>query len=294
MNRRGFLAAATSAGVAAMTGTAADAARIKAPALGLADITVQKYLTTDYAGTLKKVAAMGYRVFGFRLAGWDPRDTSERTPEDKARMVRDAGMEIGVVRLGVRGMDHERDFEAANRIGARVVAMTIAPPFLSKAGLGKTTRAAFEAWLPELTKLCEQARGTGLTLAYHNHWFDLQPLDGAVPLDLMAAAISPSLLSFEVDLAWAYYGGVAPLDLVRKLGPRVVSMHWKDIDRKRGTSITDHCVAPGSGEMDYAALLPRIAALTKATGYIEVDAPDDGLIAAESAARFVDTVFHRK
>jgi sugar phosphate isomerase/epimerase len=63
-------------------------------------------------------------------------------------------------------------------------------------------------------------------------------------------------------------------------------MHLKDIDRARGKSITDHAVVIGRGEMDYAALLPRISRLTRAIGYIEVDSPDDGLAAAAQGARF--------
>ena len=46
-------------------------------------------------------------------------------------------------------------------------------------------------------------------------------------------------------------------------------------------------VVIGSGEMNYAALLPRIRRLTSAVGYVEVDSPPDGLAAAAAGARFV-------
>lgn len=261
--------------------------------LGLADITVQKELARDYAGTLRAVARLGYTRFGFRLASWNPADTTELAPREKARLVREAGLEIGIVRLGVREADYRPQLDTAVAIGATTVAMTIAPPFLSRAGLGITTRPAFEAWLPQLAELGAQARTRGLTLAYHNHWFDLQPLDGARPLDLMAAAVPPSLLSFEVDLAWAWYAGVAPLDLLAQLGPRVVAMHWKDIRRQPGSTPNKDTVPVGSGEMGYAALLPRIAALTAAPGYVEVDSASDGLAAAASAATFISAALRR-
>jgi sugar phosphate isomerase/epimerase len=105
----------------------------------------------------------------------------------------------------------------------------------------------------------------------------------------MARAVSPEDVAFEIDLGWVWYGGVAPLDLLRRLGPRVASLHLKDIDRARGKSTTDHAVVIGSGEMDYAALLPRIRRLTAAIGYIEVDSPDDGLAAAATGARYFRT-----
>jgi sugar phosphate isomerase/epimerase len=127
--------------------------------------------------------------------------------------------------------------------------------------------------LPELYRVCEKAKARGLTVAYHNHWYDLLPLGGDRPLDLMARQIPPSLLAFEVDLAWTWYAGIAPVDLLRQLGPRGVSMHWKDVDRARGRSTTEHAVAPGAGEMNYPVLLPHVVRATHAIGYVEVDNP---------------------
>jgi sugar phosphate isomerase/epimerase len=259
-------------------------ARTKAP-LGLADITVMKALTRDYAGTLKQAAAMGYTHFGFRLAAYGP-GASEPAPRDKALMARDAGLEVGVVRFSPVRPDYDEQIAQALAVGATIVAMTAAPPFIM-GRLGVATRAAFEGWLPELAALGAKCRAAGLTLAYHNHWWDLMPLEGGeAPLDSIARRISPSDVAFEVDLAWCWYAGVAPLDLLVRLGPRVASMHFKDIDRSRGKGTTDHAVVIGSGEMGYAALLPRIRRLTSAIGYIEVDAPADGLAAAAEGARF--------
>jgi sugar phosphate isomerase/epimerase len=260
------------------------AARAAVPRFGLADITVMPQLLRDYAGTLQQVRAMGYSVMGFRLAGYGGPVPGEPTPARKAQMVRDAGLDLGVVRLGVRNVDYARDLDLAAATGAKVAAITTAPPFIDGPVRFATTRDKFEAWLPQLARVGEMAKARGLTLAYHNHWYDLRPLGDEHPLDIMARQISPDLLSFEIDLAWTWYAGVAPLDLLRQLGDRVVSMHWKDIDRSHGTGITDHAVAPGSGEMGYPALLPHVVRLTKATGYIEVDNPEDGLAAARQAA----------
>ena len=255
--------------------------------LGLADITVARELARDYAGTVRAVAAMGYTHFGFRLVGYGP-SSGELAPMVKARLVRDAGMTVGVVRLGVRGGDYQAQLDQVVQIGAQSVALTAAPPFIGSGRLGQATRASFEAWLPRLAELCDMCRAAGQTLAYHNHPWDLMPLEGGeAPLDTLTKRFSPDLLSFEVDLAWAWYAGVAPLDLIGRLGARVTSMHLKDIDRARGSSMTDHATVVGSGEMGYATLLPQLFALTSAVGYVEVDAPDDGLAAAAKGIAFV-------
>lgn len=285
--RRAVLAGGA-ASVAAGLAPAASARRV--PRFGLADVTVLRNLQADYPGTLRQVAAMGYRIMGFRLAGYGGRGPNEPSPADKARYVRDAGMEVGVVRLGLRGVDYDRELDLALTTGAKVVALTTAAPFISGPVLYRTTRDQFGAWLPQLAAIGEKARARGLTLAYHTHWYDLMPLGGEIPLDVMARQIPAEHLSFELDLAWVWYGGVAPLDLIARLGPRVVSMHWKDIDRTRGKSITDHAVVPGAGEMNYAALLPRVVHATRAVGYIEVDNPADGLAAARQGAEFIKKV----
>ena len=275
------------AGAALFAGCATIPGRNAGARFGLADITVMRELLRDYSGTLSQVAEMGYSTFGFRLFGYAGPSADEPTPEAKARMVRVAGLDIGVVRLGVRNPNYDRELGIAADLGANVVAITTAPPFIAGPKMFFTTRAKFEEWLPQLRVIGENARRRGLSLAYHNHEYDLAPLDGERPLDLMARQIPPELLSFEVDLAWTWYAGVSPLTLLEQLGPRVVSMHWKDIDRGRGSERNAIAVPPGSGEMDYAKLLPRVRRLTSAIGYVEVDAPADGLAAARQGALVV-------
>lgn len=215
-------------------------------------------------------------------------------------MVRDAGLKIGIARFGNFPQSHGQDIEDAAAIGAGSIALSAASVFTSGALLGMTTRAQFDIWLPYLVNLASRWRKAGLTLCYHNHWWDLLPLDGGeTPLDIIARTLSPSNLSFEIDLAWCWYAGAAPLDLIARLGPRVRAMHLKDVDRslavplRRGADRAEQslftgrqAVVIGQGEMGYAALLPRLSALTSALGYIEVDRPGDGLAAAAEAANF--------
>lgn len=275
----------TGALVAAGLGTAAGARSHRKRVLGLADITVRKELAQDYAGTLGRVAALGYTHFGFRLADPAP-GSKEPGAADKVRMIRDSGLEPGVARFNPVDPDFDRQIGLAAGIGVRTIAMTAAPPFLAGRPIGTTTRAAFDAFLPRLAEIGSKCHAAGLTFAYHNHAWDMMPLGGESPLDIIARSVSPRDLSFEIDLGWAWYGGIAPIDLLTRLGSRVVSLHVKDIDRSRGTSSNDLAVVIGQGEMDYPALLPRILRLTSAMPFIEVDAPTDGLKAALDAERF--------
>ncbi|WP_379488520.1 sugar phosphate isomerase/epimerase family protein [Novosphingobium soli] len=257
--------------------------------LGLADLTVMSALSRDYPATLRAVAAMGYTHFGFRLAGYGKSAAPELPPAEKARLVHDAGLAVGVVRYGY-GRSFAEQARDAQAIGASIIAYSAAPVFFRGPALGQTTRAAFDAWLPELGTMARIAQDHGLTLAYHNHWWDHAPLEGETPLDLIAAAFSPAQVAFEIDLAWAWVGGVDPLALVTRLGARVVSLHLKDVDPSRGADRMRQLVEPGAGRLDYAALLPRLDRVTDAIGYVEVDTPADGMTAAANASRFLHNV----
>ena len=290
-NRRSLLG-----GLAAVSLATPAVSRQRRP-LGIVEITLMRELSQDYAATLGRLAPMGYTHFGFAMAAGGGGKPASR---DKAAMARDAGLEIGSARLGPFSKTHERDIEDAIAIGAKSIAMSAASVFTSGPRLGVTTRAEFDAWLPQLAKLASRCRDAGIALCYHNHWWDLQPLDsGEAPLDTIARMISPRDLSFEIDLAWCWYAGVAPLDLIARLGPRVKALHLKDIDRSRAQPIAlnadraqqstftgSQAVVIGKGEMGYASLLPRLHRLTSALGYIEVDRPSDGLVAAAEAAQF--------
>lgn len=219
--------------VAAASKLSAASNRSKVVPLGLTDMTVMKSLQQDYQETLRKVAAMGYTHFGFRLAGYSLQDKSELSGADKAAMVRQAGMEVGVVRYGY-GRPFAEQAETAAAIGASVIAYSAAPIFFRGGKLGETTRAAFDAWLPELRQMAQTARRFGVKLAYHNHWWDHAPLGGSTPLDIISKEFSPAEVAFEIDLAWAWAGGADLYALLKKLGRRVISIHLKDVDPALG------------------------------------------------------------
>lgn len=265
--------------------------------LGIVEITLMRELATDYPGTLRRLARMGYTHLSFAMSAGSGREPASR---DKAAMVRDAGLEVGAARLGNFLSTYERDIEDAAAIGAKSVVMSASPVFTTGPALGVASRAEFDRWVPQFASLASRCQEARLTLCYHNHWWDLRPFpDGETPLDILISAIPPRELAFEIDLGWCWYAGVPPLDLIARLGLRVAAMHLKDIDRSLAKPIApganraeqslftgSQTVVIGQGEINYAALLPKLRRLTSALGYIEVDRPADGLAAAEAGARF--------
>ena len=54
------------------------------------------------------------------------------------------------------------------------------------------------------------AQGAGLTLAYHNHWFELAIIDGKPAYQHMLEHLDESIL-FELDSYWVKVGGLDPV-----------------------------------------------------------------------------------
>jgi len=281
-SRREVLAGLAAAGAGAFAGRAAMASGSQRP-LGLAHLTVARELSEDYAGTLLRVRALGYTHFGFPLGAQSPRQAPPADPQQVASWCRQAGLAVGTVRLAYSD-DYPRQMQLASSIGASIVAQSAADVFFTGETPGQTTRASFEGWMERLEIMARAARAEGLRLVYHNHAWDHVPLDGLTPLELIANRFAPGEVDFEIDLGWAAVAGVDPLALIEGLGPRVLALHLKDVDRGCTANGCRQFVAPGKGDLDYRAMLPKLHQLTDAIGYIEVDDPEDGLRAAATGA----------
>ena len=86
----------------------------------------------------------------------------------------------------------------------------------------------------------------------------------------------PSLVSFELDCAWAAAGGRDPAAVLRQHGQRIHLLHLKDLVRKPtvGTTQNDFTTcAVGDGVIDWKAVLAAAAAARIVAGYVEQEPP---------------------
>ena len=159
-----------------------------------------------------------------------------------------------------------------------VLAEDVQPIFTAAAALGVrtlidpmvpaerwTSREDVQTTADRLTELAGQAADHGLTIGYHNHWWELsQQIDGRPALEVFADLLDERVV-LEVDTYWAAVGGVPAPELLGRLGERVRFLHVKD------GPITDDPKAQlpaGTGAMDVPAVL---AAAPDALRVIEFD-----------------------
>jgi sugar phosphate isomerase/epimerase len=248
---------------------ATDFRQRKLDRIGLALFTVRPLTSRDFERTLQQVAAIGYRDLDMYIY------ESTREPAETRAMLDRAGLACPSARVATpalyRGWD--RFLDAANTLGAR---------FITLANIPYEERLHLRDWqeiADVLNKAGEAARRRGLSLCYHNHSFELESLEGKIPLDILLASTDPALVKLQMDVYWMTHGGRNPAAEIRRLGSRVATLHLKDMDATPTRGIT----SVGRGIIDFKAVLAAAADAKVSHCFVEEDAPADPLEAIRSS-----------
>ena len=225
--------------------------------IGLALYTLRPEIARDFEGTMRQVAAIGYREVDMYIY-----ETPLEVPVTRAILDR-TGLACTSARVRTthlyRGWD--RFVDAASVLGARYITLAYIAP---------EETVTLRDWreLATLFNRCgESAAKHGLTFCYHNHELEFVPIDGTVPYDLLVAQTDAALVKLQIDVYWLARGGRAPAAELQRLAGRVATLHLKDMDRARRIATV------GRGTIDFAGLLR--AAIDTGIGhwYVEEDSP---------------------
>ena len=225
---------------------------LPAPAMLAAQLyTIREALREDPDAALDRLAGIGYRnVELFDMVGFG---------RPLAEALRRAGLGAVSAHQSVVGQDVETICAAAADFGVSLVVEPWVDPDRwstpeSVAGVAR-----------ELAAAATVAAGHGVTIGYHNHWFELeQRFDGRTALEVFADHLPPDVV-LEVDTYWAAVGGEDPAALLTRLGSRVVALHLKDGPISRDTEAQ---VPVGHGAMRFPAI---VAAAPGALRVVEAD-----------------------
>jgi sugar phosphate isomerase/epimerase len=104
-----------------------------------------------------------------------------------------------------------------------------------------------------------------MTLAYHHHSFEFEPVNGKRPFDLLVERFDPKLVHWELDLFWVKLGGDDPAARLRQLKGRVGLVHLKDVATGSKTEYWEGAVPKtafkevGNGMLDWPVILKACA-----------------------------------
>jgi sugar phosphate isomerase/epimerase len=203
--------------------------------------TLREEISTDLAGTLVRVAEIGYR--GVEL--WFP----TYPPADQLRAVLD---EAGLQPIGahVPYLDLRDDFDRVadyhQALGNGDLVIPVIPANLRRG------EADWKERVIEIEAIARRCREAGFRFSYHNHGMELEEtVDGARVHDTIFSSVPADLLKAEIDTYFYAVAGLDPAAAIRRYAGRVPLLHLKDraIPPAQGT------VEIGQGTIDWDAVL---------------------------------------
>jgi sugar phosphate isomerase/epimerase len=192
-----------------------------APTVALELYTVRDELERDFAGTLRRVAAMGYPA----VEGGHFRTIE--TGEMKA-LLDETGLQMPAVLFGLPALEADLDAEIdyCRAIESSYLVLSWVHP-------AQFAGEVLPALARRLNELGRRYHERGLVFGYHNHDHEFAQRDGAYLLDYLLDATDPVLVMLELDVYWAAYAGADPAAYLRRRAGRVPLLHLKDMAADR-------------------------------------------------------------
>jgi sugar phosphate isomerase/epimerase len=233
--------------------------------------TVRRLLADDLGGTLRQVAAAGYRAV--ELAGLPPIG-----PAELAALLEEHGLVPVASHEPLERLRSDPD-GVARRLTALGCPWAVVP---SLPAADHASSAAVAAVAAELGRIAGRLADAGIRLGYHNHAFEFEALDGTTTWDILKEAL-PAAVELEIDVYWASVGGMDPAELIAAAGGRVRLLHMKD----RVDEPEPRDAPPGSGTLAWPAIVRAGREAGVEWYVVEQDEPSDPLHDITSAGAFL-------
>jgi len=249
--------------------------------IGLELYTVDEAMKVDFAGTLRKVAEIGYREVEFP---W----YHGHSAAEIAATLRANGLKC---RSGLFTWDElESDLPAriafARALGVKYMGCVMMPlPEAAdlRGALGKLSIDDFKRYADRFNAIGAQVRKEGLQFTYHNHDFEFLEFDGVVGYDELLRLTDPKLVQMEMDVGWVAWAGYDPARYLREHAGRTALLHVRALKRDvPHKPLEMHSVEIGRGVIDWKELLAAARTSGVEIGYVEQD-PGQPPILLESA-----------
>jgi sugar phosphate isomerase/epimerase len=193
--------------------------------------SVRADIRDDYAGTIAKVAEMGYT--GVETAGYADGKFYGLSPADFKKSIEDVGMEVLASHtsrpladsLAATNWDEvwmwwDTAIKAHKEAGMKYIVI----PWMST----PATLADLQAYCDYYNQIGEKCNAAGLRLGYHNHNFEFKEIEGQLMYDYMLNNTDPSKVFFQMDVYWLGEGGKNPVDYFNNYPGRFELRHIKD------------------------------------------------------------------
>ena len=223
--------------------------------LGLQLYSVREQLPKDYEGTLKRVAALGYREV--EAAGFYGHTAAEAKAAMQAAGLRCVSGHYPADEVRAR---LEEIVAFHTTLGAETIVCS-SPSFPDAAARAAgPERMSLDDWrrnAEQFNAMGKRVKAAGLRFGYHNHVAEFRKIDGMTPFDELVRSTDPALVTMELDCGWVKVGGGDPVETLRRYAKRISMLHVKDFKAMEagGSEHTRPQAAElGQGTTDFRAL----------------------------------------
>ena len=221
--------------------------------IGLQLYTVRNAMEKDAAGTLARVAQIGFNsVEGATYTGTQQFYGMDAKTFSKLLKNQGLVMPSSHYRLGeekvkgaiVKGTilhDWNKAVDDASAVGVK---------YMVCAWLAEEERGSLDHYkyiAEQLNIAGETCKKSGIRLCYHNHDFEFKKQQDTFPFDVLLNNTDKSLVKFELDLYWVKKANQDAITLFKKHPGRFPLWHLKDMDNTPQHDFTE----VGNGTIDF-------------------------------------------
>ena len=177
--------------------------------------TVRDLLAQDFEGTIRQVSDLGYM-------GVETANMFGASPASAAKLFDELGLTVmGAHSPLPLGDEKQEVIDTMEALHCKRLIVAWQPPEKYKSLDG------IKSICDTLNEGAAVARAHGLQVGYHSHWFEYEPVENRIPIDVMLEHLDADVF-FEVDVYWVQTAGQDPVEVIRRLGSRAPLLHVKD------------------------------------------------------------------
>jgi sugar phosphate isomerase/epimerase len=219
--------------------------------------TVRDLTATDFPGTMKQVARIGYPAV--EMAGFG----NLKSAADARKALDDANLKVSGSHAPIERLETELEkvLDENETLGNKNVIC----PWMPEAR--RKDSAGWKQVAQSLNRIGRAVHERGFEFAYHNHSFEFQKFDGPTGYDILFDDTDAHLVKAEIDVYWVKHGGEDPVARINKLAGRVLALHLKDMARGDDKKFAE----VGTGILDFKAILTAAEKTGVQWGVVEQD-----------------------
>lgn len=216
--------------------------------------SVKDVLEKDVPGTIKQLAAIGYKEIESypgskgHYYGMEPKEFKKLLDDNGLKLISShvpSGAKNGKADTWQQASVLQKFDELIEK------ATETGQEYLTCSWLDETMRGDLKAVADLFNAAGEKCKKAGLQFAYHNHDFEFKKVGDAMMYDYLLDNTDKDQVKYEMDMYWVVKAGHDPVAYFNKYPNRFPLCHIKDMDKQDKAKNTEI----GKGSINYAEIL---------------------------------------